>query len=171
MGFIWVSEQTVVSFLNNIYQLVFLIMQMHCFLYGRNLIIKHLDNLWHQRVKIDLEKYAVHVKTGLKWRFYCSGLWCHHNLEQHHHLHQCENIKSLTDWTDSLRIWFCSETSWWSLWRTIRLLNNKMFLDKLMWLFYNTVSSSDYIGLNDRMNSELERIWKETVVAKFKALS
>jgi hypothetical protein len=38
-------------------------------------------------------------------------------------------------------------------------------------LFNNAVSSSDYTSSGDKMiNNELERTWKEMVVAKFKVL-
>jgi hypothetical protein len=32
-------------------------------------------------------------------------------------------------------------------------------------LFNDAVSSTDYIALNNRMNNELERTWKEAVMA------
>jgi hypothetical protein len=40
-------------------------------------------------------------------------------------------------------------------------------------LFNDTFSKSDYIASNERMivNNELERKWKEAVVAQFKVLS
>jgi hypothetical protein len=37
-------------------------------------------------------------------------------------------------------------------------------------LFNDAVSSSDCIASNDRMNNELEKIWKEGIVAKFMAI-
>jgi hypothetical protein len=40
----------------------------------------------------------------------------------------------------------------------------------ILGVFNDAVNSSVYIVLNDRMNNELERIWKEEVVSKFKLL-
>jgi hypothetical protein len=37
-------------------------------------------------------------------------------------------------------------------------------------LFNDTFISSDYITLNERMMNELERMWNEAVVAKFRVL-
>jgi hypothetical protein len=38
-------------------------------------------------------------------------------------------------------------------------------------LFNDAVGSSDYIVSNDRMNSDLERTWKDAIVVEFKVLS
>lgn len=40
-----------------------------------------------------------------------------------------------------------------------------------MWLFEDAVCSSDYIPSNDTTVNDLERIWKEAVVATFQLLS
>jgi hypothetical protein len=51
---------------------------------------------------------------------------------------------------------------WWDI---VKLKNIETWLAFIYGLYNNPVSHSDYMMLNDRVINEVERMWKEVVMA------